>query len=155
MIRLLRTVLVTVATLALVAASGCGGDTKSNNEYVEAINKVQTDFADSVSKTTSVPSGGDPQEAAKTTFANLKTAIDKVIADLKGVKPPDKVKALHNELISEMQQFNAGIQKAGSALDSKDPQKLLSVQSEFAGSASTLGAKISQTIADINRKLQE
>jgi hypothetical protein len=155
MSRLLRAVLVAAAALALVAASGCGGDTKSNNEYVDAINKVQTDFADSVGKTTSAPSGGDPQAAAKTTFANLKTAIDKVIADLKGVKPPDKVKTLHNELISEMQQFNTGIQKAGAALDSKDPQKILSAQTEFATGASTLGTKISQTIANINKKLQE
>jgi hypothetical protein len=139
-----------------VVAAGCGGDTKSSNDYVADINKVQTDFANNVQKVGSTPSSGsDPAAAAKKTFTNLKTAIDKVIADLKGIEPPDKVKDLHNELISEMQQFDDQVKSAADSLNSKDPQAILSAQSKFASSASTLGTKISQTIDNINKKLQE
>src|SRR3954452_10232411 len=100
----LRAALVLATVLAVVAATGCGSETKTNNEYVSSLNKVQTDFGDSVNKMTAAPSSGSSEEQAQKVFANLKTAIDKVISDLKDVKPPDKVKDLHDQLIAEMGQ---------------------------------------------------
>jgi hypothetical protein len=136
--------------------AGCGGDTKSSNDYVSAINKVQTDFANDVQKVGGSPAAGsDPTAAAKKTFADLKTAIDKVIVDLKGVEAPDKVKALHNQLISEMSDFDTQVKAAGDSLNSKDPQAIAAAQSKFASSASTLGTRISKTINDINTTLQD
>jgi hypothetical protein len=156
MTSLLRAVVICAAALSLVAAAGCGSDTKSSNDYVSDLNKVQTDFANSVQKVgTSSSAGSDPAAAAKKTFNDLNTAIDKVIADLKDVDPPDKVKDLHNELISEMEQFNSQVTAAADSLGSGDPQAILKAQSKFAASASALGTKISKTIADINTKLQE
>ena len=154
MTSLVRAAVVTAALLSLVVAAGCGSDTKTSNNYVDALNKVQTDFANNVQKVGSAPSSGsDPAAAAKKTFADLKTAIDKVISDLKGVTPPDKVKDLHNQLISEMQDFNKQVQAAGDSLNSSDPQKILAAQSKFASAASSIGTKISKTISDINTKL--
>ena len=153
MTSLVRTAAVCLAVLSLVAVAGCGSDTKSSNQYVEAINKVQQDFANNVQKVGQSSAGSDPQAAAKKTFSDLKTAIDKVIADLQGVKPPDKVKDLHNQLISEMKEFDDQVKSAGDSLSSKDPQAILKAQTQFATSASTLGAKISKTIDDINTKL--
>jgi hypothetical protein len=157
MTSLLRVAVVIAAALSLVAATGCGGgDTKESNDYVSEINKVQTDFANSVQKVgTSSSAGSDPAAAAKKTFNDLSAAIDKVIADLKGIEPPDKVKDLHDDLISEMQQFNSQVGKAADSLSSKDPQAILKAQSQFASSASALGTKISKTITDINTKLHE
>lgn len=156
MTSLLRLVTICVAALALVVAPGCGSDTKQSNDYVAAINKVQTDFANNVQKVgTSSSAGSDPAAAAKKTFDDLSAAIDKVIADLKNVEPPDKVKDLHNQLISEMEEFNSQVGKAADSLSSKDPQAILKAQSQFAASASTLGTKISKTIDDINTKLHE
>src|SRR5436190_24092055 len=105
MTSLLRAVAVCAATLALVAAAGCGSDTKESNDYLNAINKAQTDFADSVQKIGSSASGSSPAEKAKNTFDSLEQAIDKVVADLKAVNPPDKVKDLHRQLVSELSQF--------------------------------------------------
>jgi uncharacterized lipoprotein YehR (DUF1307 family) len=156
MTSLLRLVTIAVAMLSLVAAAGCGSDTKESNDYVSEINKVQTDFANSVQKVgTSSSAGSDPAAAAKKTFSDLSAAIDKVISDLKGIDAPDKVKDLHNQLISEMEEFNSQVGKAADSLSSKDPQAILKAQSEFASSASTLGTKISKTIDDINTKLHE
>jgi hypothetical protein len=150
----LRSALLLGAVLALVAASGCGGDTKSSNDYVESLNKVQTDFADSVQKT-SAPSSGSSTDQAQAVFDNLDEAIDKLISDLKGVEPPDKVKDLHNDLITEMTQFQAQVKTAGAALKSGDPTKIVAAQKQFAADASTLGTKIGQTIQGINDKLQD
>jgi type VI protein secretion system component VasF len=155
MTSLLRLAAVTVAALSLVVTTGCGSsDTKSSNDYVAAINKAQTDFANNVEKVGSAPSNGsDPTTAAKKTFADLNTAIDKVVKDLQGVKAPDKVKTLHAQLISEMKEFQKDVQAAGASLSSKDPSKILKAQSAFATSAGTLGTRISQTIDRINQKL--
>jgi hypothetical protein len=153
MTSLARAAVVCLAALLLVA--GCGSDTKSSNDYVSAVNKVQTDFANNVQKVgSSAPSGSDPATAAKKTFADLETAIDKVIADLKAVEAPDKVKDLHNQLISEMDQFKSQVSEAGDSLSSKNPQTIVQAQTKFATAASTLGTKISATIDQINKTLQ-
>jgi hypothetical protein len=149
-----RAVVVCVAAFALVVASGCGG-TKSSNDYVSAINKVQTDFASDVQQVgKSSAAGSDPATAAKKTFTDLKTAIDKVIVDLKAIDPPDKVKELHNQLIAEMDDFDTQVKAAGDSLKANDPQAIVTAQSKFATSASALGTRISKTIGDINTKLQ-
>lgn len=150
-----RAALVLVAALSLLVA-GCGGDTESKNDYVDSVNKVQTDFANSVQKSASaVPSGGDAAQAAKDTFATLESAIDKLVGDLRGIEPPDDVKQLHDRLISQMNEFKGDISKAGDALGSNDPQAIAKAQTDFATSAGSLGTEISQTITEINQQLQE
>jgi hypothetical protein len=153
MTSLARAAAICLAALSLVAV-GCGSDSQSSNDYVSAINRVQTNFANNVQKADSAPAGGDAAQAAKATFTNLQAAIDKVIKDLKGVEPPDKVKDLHNELISEMTEFDSDVKAAGDSLNSKDPKKIAAAQSTFASNASSLGTRISQTISAINKKLQ-
>ena len=150
----LRAAVICLAALALVA-TGCGGDTKKSNDYVDAVNKAQTEFADNVQKVNSGSAGGDPAAAAKKTFSNLSAAIDKVIADLKAVDPPDKVKDLHSQLVSEMTEFDNQVKAAGDSLGSGDPQKILAAQQKFATSASSLGTRISSTIDAINTKLHK
>jgi hypothetical protein len=154
---LARAALVSLAALALLVGTGCGGDTKEANDYVSAVNKVQTDFAKSIQKAgaSSASKSSDPTAAAKETFADLNTAIGKVVSDLKAVDPPEKVKDLHDDLISEMTEFQRQVKAAGESLSSKDPQTITTAQSKFAASASTLGTRISKTIDDINAKLQD
>jgi hypothetical protein len=148
-----RTAAVCLMAVGLIAA-GCGSDTQSSNDYVSAINKVQTNFANDVKKVRADSSGPDPAAAAKKTFAKLQVAINRAVADLKAVKPPDKVKALHSQLISQMRQFDTEVKAAGDSLSAKDPNTIQTAQSKFAASSSTLGPRIAQTIGAINKKLQ-
>src|SRR3954468_20715327 len=94
---IVRAAVVCVAALSLVVASGCGGgsDTKSANDYVKSINKVQTDFVASMNAVGSSSSSSDPTGAAKATFAKIDTGLQKVATELKDISPPDKVKDLH------------------------------------------------------------
>jgi hypothetical protein len=155
MTSLLRAAAVTMAALALVVTAGCGGGGgTSSNDYAKAINKVQTDFAANIQNVgKSVPSSGSALDQAQQTFTKLDAAIAKAVSDLKAVTPPDKVKSLHNDLISEMTEFEADVKTAADSLKSKDPTKLTSAQSKFASSAGTLGTRISATISQINQKL--
>ena len=154
MTSVVRASAVCLAALSLVAA-GCGSDTKAKNDYVDAVNKAQTEFADNIQKAgSSTPSGSDPAAGAKQTFTALGAAIDKVIADLKAVEPPDDVKDLHNKLISQLNDFGGQIDQAASALGSGDLKAIAAAQAKFAQSASSLGTEISKTISDINTKLQ-
>ena len=150
----LRVAAICLAALSLVAA-GCGGDTKKNNDYVDAVNKAQTDLVSNVQKvgSGSTTSGSDPAAAAKKTFDDLTGAIDKFISDLKGVTPPDEVKTLHNDLISEVTQVEDEVKSAGSSLDSKNPQTIITAMSKLSTSVSDLETKMSKTIDDINAKL--
>jgi hypothetical protein len=142
-----------LAALSLVAA-GCGGDTKKNNDYVDSVNKAQTDLVNNVQKLGSASTtGGDPATAAKKTFSDLTGAIDKFISDLKGVEPPSDVKDLHNTLISEVTQVEDEVKRAGSSLDSKNPQTIITAMSKLSTAVSDLETKMSKTIDDINAKL--
>lgn len=157
MTSLARAALVCVAALALVAGAGCGGDTKEANDYVSAVNKVQSDFANSIQKAGGArgSKSSDPTAAAKQTFGDLNTAIHKVVSDLKAVDPPDEVKTLHNDLVSEMSEFQRQVKAAGESLSASDPHTIATAQSKFAASASSLGTRISKTIDEINAKLQD
>jgi hypothetical protein len=149
--RILRTALLAALTLTLVAATGCGGDTKENNEYVDAVNKAQNDFVAGVNKVQSMGASTKPEDV----FTQLNTAIDKVIADLKAVDPPDDVKDLHNQLIAEMGKFDTSIATAADALKSNDPQKISEAQVALGTDVSQIGTKVSSIITEINKKLQD
>jgi hypothetical protein len=156
MTRLLRAAVLLVAVLALAGATGCGGSNSDENAYVDQLNKVQNDFASSVAKAlSSEPSRLDAKAHAIQSFDSLETAIDKLIVDLKAVDPPAKVESLHNELLSEMQQFQVQVKKAAASLSSSDPEAILAAQAQFATEAGQLGTKIRKTISGINDKLKE
>src|SRR5688572_255654 len=152
MTRLMRAIVLVAAALSLVAVAGCG-DTAKNNEYVDAVNKAQTDFADSVSKLQVDASSATPDKA-KEVFTSLATGVDKVVADLKAVEPPEKVADLHDELVAEVSSFGEAIRAAADSITGSDPQKIIDAQTKFATDVAAMGTKISATIDSINKELQ-
>jgi glutamine synthetase len=154
MTSLARAAAVCVAALSLVVASGCGGDTKSANDYVKSINKVQTDFVASMNAVGSSSSSSDPAGAAKATFAKIDTGLQKVAAELKDISPPDKVKDLHQDMIAEINDLDTEVKKIAGEVGSGDIAKLGDVQTEFATKATQLQDRFAKTITDINQKLQ-
>ena len=137
--------------LAAVALAACGGDTAEKNDYVEKVNKAQTDFADGISKA----QGGATATNGKKVFDDMAASIDKVVADLRAVEPPDDVTSQHDRLVGELEKFGAAVEKAGASITSNDPQKIAAAQADFAKEASGVSTKIGSTIQEINAKLQE
>src|SRR3954447_23860919 len=150
-----RAALVTIAALALLVGAGCGGggDTQSANDYVKSINKVQTDFASSMNS--SAPAGSDPIASAKTTFTKIDSGLQKVVTELKGITPPDKVKTQHQDLIREIGDLDSEVKKITASVSGGDIQKIAAAQTKFATQAEKLQTQFGETITQINKKLQD
>jgi uncharacterized phage infection (PIP) family protein YhgE len=143
-----------VVALALVA-SGCGSDTKEANDYVDAVNKAQNDFATKFDQLSGQITSTSTATQDRQTLDGFKQAIDKVVADFRAVKAPDKVKPLHDQLISEISAYGREIDKAKGAFSDDDPQAIVKAQADLVSAVTRVQSQINKTIADINKKLRE
>ena len=112
-------------------ASGCGSDTKAANDYVDAVNKAQNDFATKFDQLSGQITSTSTAAQDRQTLDGFKQAIDKVVADFRAVKAPDKVKALHDQLISEISAYGREIDKAKGAFSDDDPQAIVKAQADL------------------------
>lgn len=147
-----------VPVLALVVAllaSGCGSDTKQANDYVDSVNKAQTDFASTFDKLSSKITSTSTAQQDRQTLDGFKEAVDKVVVDLKSVAVPSKVKDLHARLIAEIADYGTEIDKAKQAFSGSDPQAIIKAQTELVSAVTRVSAQINQTIDAINKKLRE
>jgi archaellum component FlaG (FlaF/FlaG flagellin family) len=152
-VRRLSPVLIVVA-LAF-AASGCGTDTKAANDYVDAVNRAQTNFASRFDQLSSQITSTSTPAKDRATLDGFKQAIDKIVNDFRAVKAPDKVKALHGQLIAELASYGKEIDKAKLAFADNDPKAIVKAQADLVSAVTRVQAQINATIADINKKLRE
>ena len=143
-----------VVALALFA-SGCGTDTKAANDYVDAVNRAQNQFATRFDQLSAQITSTSTAAQDRRTLDGFRQAIDKVVADFRAVKAPDKVKPLHDKLIAEVSAYGAQIDKAKGAFSDDDPQAIVKAQADLVSAVTRVQAQINQTIADINMKLRE
>ena len=136
-------------------ASGCGSDTKEANDYVDAVNKAQNDFATKFDELSGQITSTSTAAQDRQTLDGFKQAIDKVVADFRAVKAPEKVKPLHDRLIAEISAYGREIDKAKGAFSDDDPQAIVKAQADLVSAVTRVQAQINKTIADINKKLRE
>ena len=149
--RLLALCTLFAVTFALAA---CGsGDTKATNEYVSQVNAIQNEVATQFRAAGGAISPTSSVAADKQALTRFDQAVTSATAKLKAVKAPAKVKALHTELVKEVDGYHASIAAARRALSAKTQAGINKAQGTFAsGTAQTSGA-ITTTIDAINRKL--
>ena len=148
----LAPVLVVVAALLI---SGCGSDNKQANEYVEAVNKAQTDFAATFDRLSSrITSSSTPAQDQKT-LDGFKAAVDKVVGDLRAVEVPSNVKDLHGQLVGEISAYGAEIDKAKGAFADGDARTIVKAQTALVSAVTRVSSQINRTIDEINKKLRE
>jgi hypothetical protein len=140
--------------LALVAA-GCGSDTKAANDYVDAVNRAQSEFATKFDQLSGQITSTSTAAQDRQTLDGFRQAIDKAVADFRAVKAPGKVKPLHDRLIAEVSAYGAQIDKAKGAFADNDPQAIVKAQADLVSAVTKVQAQINQTISDINKKLRE
>ena len=97
---------------------------KAANDYVDAVNKAQNDFAAKFDQLSGQITSTSTAAQDRQTLDGFKQAIDKVVTDFRAVKAPDKVKALHDQLIAEIsaygtrdRQGQGGVRRRGPAGD--------------------------------------
>jgi hypothetical protein len=149
----LRGVLAVALALSVIAATGCGGDTKAKNEYVSAVNKAQTDFVAVVDDSESrIGANASDQETAKQLDA-IRAAAATVVVELRGIKPPGSARTLHMSLVHEAEGLVAAFKKAAGAYHSGDPSKILNAKVQLKTDIEAVNRQLNATIQALNRKL--
>jgi hypothetical protein len=143
-----------VVALALVS-SGCGSDTKAANDYVDAVNRAQSEFATKFDQLSGQITSTSTAAQDRQTLDGFRQAINKVVGDFRAVKVPSKVKPLHDRLIAEVSAYGVQIDKAKGAFSDDDPKAIVKAQTDLVNAVTKVQAQINQTIADINKKLRE
>lgn len=142
------------AAVALIAA-GCGGDTEEKNDYVDQVNKAQTEFADQVTKLSTAITSTSSDSADQKTIESYQGAVDGVVKDLEGITPPEDVEAEHQQLVDAMSAYGKSVSTALEDLQGGSAQDRLKAATELQQASSTAGTQINQAIDAINKKLQE
>jgi hypothetical protein len=145
-----------VAALALsLVATGCGGSgTKQKNDYVDAVNKAQTDFSTTFDKLSSKITATSTPAQDRQTLQGFQDAIGSVVRNLRAVKAPGSVKPLHQRLITEISGYGAEIARAKRAFASRSAAKIVKAQTDLVSAVTAVSAQINKTIDQINARLR-
>ena len=148
------TLLIALAVLA-GGATGSGDDkVKQANEYVEAVNQAQGEFASTsnelVGRITPTSSSKHDDEVLEQFYG----AVDKFVSRLRAIEPPADVKALHAKLTGALVRFGGSLRSAGADLTSDNAGRILDGQAKLARATAKVTRSINATVADINAALK-
>lgn len=148
-----RPALVVAAAIITILLGGCGLDNGPANRYVKAVNAAQAAFAATVDRAAQsiTPTSTPRQDQA--TLRRFQDAIDVVVADLRKITPPSKVRAEHTRLVAAMTRFDSEVTKANNALQSPTGTTLQQAQESIRRATITVNTAIKSTITSINSKL--
>jgi hypothetical protein len=144
-----------VAVAAALGAAGCGDDSaKQRNAYADAVNRAQTDFAQSFKNLSRRITSTTTPGQGRRTLQGFENAVDDVVADLRAIDAPADVQPLHRRLITEVADYGREIRRAKRAFATGAPRRILDAQSKLVSATTQISTRINRTIAAINRQLQ-
>jgi hypothetical protein len=152
----MRRLLTVLVVIAGIGVAGCGDDSaKQRNAYADAVNRAQSDFAQSFKnlsrRITSTTTAGQ----GRRTLQGFEDAVDDVVADLRAIHAPAEVQPLHRRLITEVADYGREIRRAKRAFATGAPRRILDAQSKLVTATTEISSRINRTIAAINRQLQK
>jgi hypothetical protein len=150
----LRGVLAVAITLSLLAATGCGNDTKPKNDYVAAVNKAQADFVAVVDDTGARLAQNSKDSETATSLDGIRTAAAGAVQELRAVKPPSGVGSLHAKLIREAQGLVVAFRKTADAYRSGKSARILKAKVDLKNDVARVNTQINATIQELNSKLR-
>ncbi len=141
--------------LALLV-SGCGGDdTKAQNEYVDKVNRIQTQFSSAYKRVAGQITSTTSAAEDRKTLSELQRTIEESAVELRAVKAPDNVKKLHSSLVDTLDGYGAQLAAASDDLLSSDRARVARATTTLATETADASADFIGTIADINQKLRD
>jgi hypothetical protein len=147
---------VLTALCAVVVLAGCGGHKNQRaNEYVNAVNRAQNDFAATFNKLEGQITPKSTPKQDRATLGKFEKAIDRVVTQLRAVNAPSNVRALHVQLIDAIASYRGAIEKARRAFATHDRAKLGRAQASLVRSVTRVSDRITRIINEINKKLHE
>ena len=150
--RVLPLILAAVAALALPA---CGNDdSEERNAYAGKLNRAQTDFAKSFRDLSGEIGAARTPAQGRRTLQGFETAVDRVVEDLRAIRPPAGMGTLHRRLIDQIAGYGREIRTAKEAYASSSPRRILEAQTALVNATTAISGRINRTIAAINKGLQ-
>jgi hypothetical protein len=147
-----RAVTLTVLLLAALV-SGCGSQ-KNHDGYVQALNRAQNGLTERFRALQSrVTPTSSPQQDARTLRA-YEAAVGATVTELRRVKPPAGLDALHRRLVGQVAGYGAALRTARGQLGGTDPQGILAAQGRLRATVTQTGTRLNATIQAINQKLR-
>jgi predicted small secreted protein len=140
-------------TLAACGGGDGGGGDDGGARYVEQVNKAQQDFAARVDELSKGITATSSEARDRRTLASFEQAVDEVGGDLRAIKPPGRVRGLHDQLVTAVDGYGVDVEEAADALSSRSPERLRRAQRDLAQATSAFGTTLNRTIDEINREL--
>lgn len=167
--RRLRAVLAIVAALLLaLGASACGSDDDggggpsgsdsseseplSKKDYLEQVNKAQTDFAGQAAKL-DLANPSSPKDF-KRSLDKLVGLIDRLEARLDGLEPPESVASQHDKLVNGLGDYGEVIEQEKGGLASDDRKEVVDAATEIGNASTKFSTDFNGTIQQINGNLK-
>src|ERR1700712_3638400 len=104
-----RALLAVAVLAALALGTGCGSDVDPN-AYVKKVNVVQTRFARAIQRTQKEITPTSSAAAGRRTIDSFETVVLQSVTQLREIKPPESVSKLHDQLITQIQQYGTALQ---------------------------------------------
>jgi hypothetical protein len=150
--RVLPLLLVAAAAVGLPA---CGNDdAEQRNAYAGAVNRAQSDFAQSFKDLSKEISSTTTPRQGRRTLQGFEDAVDDVVRDLRAIEAPADLRPLHRRLIADIAGYGREIRTAKEAFATRGPRRILEAQTDLVTATTAISGRINKTIAAINRELQ-
>ena len=144
-----------VAALLALAVAGCGGgDVEQSNAYVDSVNLAQTRFASSFERLARDITSTSTPAQDRATLRSIGSSLDATVLDLRKIKPPEKVKAQHDQLVNAIADYGTAIGEAQQKLGGT-PEQATAAEARLAADTAETSTKVNAAIAAINQKLRE
>ena len=139
---------------AVVVLTGCGANKGDEaNNYVDAVNRAQSQFAGTLDRLSGRISATSAQSSDTRVLRSFDTAVTRVVGQLRQITPPDDVTGLHRQLVGEMDAYGRRVRRETSTLRSNDPRRLVAAQQRLLSATDKVSGRINATISAINRRL--
>lgn len=144
-----------LALLLTLLLAGCGGDdVQQSNAYVDSVNIAQSRFASSFERLArDITSSSTPAQDRKT-LRSINATLEATVADLRKIKPPEKVQAQHDQLVEALAEYGTAVGAAEEKLGGSAEQAT-AAEARLAADTARTSTRVTQAITAINQKLQE
>jgi hypothetical protein len=153
---LLQPALAAVAVVVLgLAVAGCGsGDASARNAYAAAANRAKGGFEDAVARLQTRVRATSTRAQDRATLDRFDAAAARLATALEAIRPPSAVRGLHARFVAEVRSYRGIVARARRGFASSDPRTVIAARTAFAAAVDRVNARLTGTIAAINRALQ-
>ena len=142
-----------LAALAGVGALGGCGAGGEEDPYVAAVNAAHQRFAAAAGHLSDDVTPTSSARSDRRTLRRYEQAVDRVVADLRAIRPPAEAQALHGRLVGALAGFGRSVDVARGVLDERDPRRVRDAHRELREATGEASARLDRTVAAINREL--